>query len=158
MLGLAVLAGATAGFFRIVTNFFTPAVSRVMYLILAVFMLVLGILIILDKGFENPMCKNLLKRSAGSIFIAGFIVGIIPCLPLITILTYIAFAAKNNILVGVLYGALLGIGGAFTPIVLSLVVSLVPSRVLKREKIIRIFQLLCGIALIIFGVYFLLQV
>ena len=151
LLALAILGGLATVIFSFINRFFPPQKSGWLYLIVAFFMIIMGILIILDKGFKVHIGKSILDKGDKSMFLFGFLMGIAPCVPYVAILTYIACVAENSILVGVLYAALFAIGTAIAPVVLGTVMGIIPGKLFRSAKWLRVFRVVCGIILILFG-------
>jgi len=151
LLALAILGGlATVAFGRI-NQFFPPQRSGWLYAIAALFMVVMGGLIIVGKGLRIPIGNRVLERGTESIFLFGFLMGVAPCVPYVAILTYIACIAENAVLDGVMYGAVFAVGTAIAPTVLGTLVGIIPGTLLKSAKVLRTFQVVCGFVLILFG-------
>ncbi|MCK4427532.1 MAG: sulfite exporter TauE/SafE family protein, partial [candidate division Zixibacteria bacterium] len=110
--------------------------------------------IILGKGFGVHVSKIVKKRvldsGAESMLFLGFLIGISPCVPLVAVLTYIACVA-DNIGLGILYALSFGVGAAVAPIILGALVGILPEKLFKSAKLLRVFQIVCGAVLILFG-------
>lgn len=151
LLALAILGGlATVAFGRI-NQFFPPQRSGWLYAIAALFMVVMGGLIIVRKGLRIPIGDKVLERGTESMFLFGFLMGVAPCVPYVAILTYIACVAENAVLDGVMYGAVFAVGTAIAPTVLGTLVGIIPGTLLKSAKVLKTFQVVCGVVLILFG-------
>jgi len=151
LLALAILGGAATVAFRFINQFFPPHRSGWLYLIAASFMIAMGILIILGKGFRLHIGKGILDKGMKSMFLFGFLMGIAPCVPYVAILTYIACVAEDAILAGILYAGLFAIGTAVAPMVLGTLMGIVPGKLLRSAKLYKTFQVACGIVLVLFG-------
>jgi len=117
------------------------------------FLCMLGILVILSKKNNMPLChllqRQFLKKSIMSMFIIGFITGILPCLPLLGVLSYIGLTAKTP-MAGACYGLSFGIGNFFSPLIpLGILAGIIPKAFKERKIIIRI----CGFLLIFAGIH-----
>ena len=137
--------------------------SFYVWIFTGLFISLLGVLIILSKEPHLKLC-NLLKRhtiddSTKSMALLGFIVGIMPCAPLVGVLTYIAVTSKGPLL-GMFYSLCFGIGPAvITPIILmGILAGVVPSAVFRTPRIYRFFQLMCGVLLLFYGIRLMLQI
>jgi sulfite exporter TauE/SafE len=151
LLALALLGGlATVAFSRI-NQFFPPQRSAWLYAIAALFMIAMGGLIIMGKGLRMPIGNRLLQRGTEGMFLFGFLMGVAPCVPYVAILTYIACVAENAVLDGMMYGAVFAAGTAIAPAVLGTLVGIIPRTLLKSAKLLRAFQVVCGVVLILFG-------
>jgi sulfite exporter TauE/SafE len=151
LLALACLGGlATVAFSRI-NQFFPPHRSGWLYGIVALFMIVMGVLIVIGKGLGMRAGKSMLDKGAESMFVFGLVMGVAPCVPYVAILTYIACVAENAVLRGVWYAVMFAVGTAIAPIVLGSLTSIIPEKLLSSARLLRAFQVLCGMVLIVFG-------
>jgi sulfite exporter TauE/SafE len=122
---------------------------------MAIFVVLVGVLVVLGKGFELPLHRTFRKyvvdggRGAVTAFL-GFLIGISPCVPLVTILTYIA-CTVTNVFQGVAYALCFGIGTIVPVMVLGPLVGLLPEKVFKSSRHLRVFRTVCGGILILFG-------
>lgn len=161
LLALALLGAiATVAFSRI-NQFFPPHRSGWLHGIIALFMIAMGILIILGKGIGIHSGNRLLDQGMKSMFLFGFLMGIAPCVPYVAILTYIACVAENAVLKGTWYAGIFAIGTAVAPIALGSLTGIIPAKLLKSARLLKIFQILCGVVLTVFGfqlLYYVLQV
>jgi sulfite exporter TauE/SafE len=151
LLALSILGGLATVVFSSINRFFPPQKSGWLYLIVAFFMIIIGTFIILGKGLKMPVGKRILDKGSESMFLFGFLMGIAPCVPYVAILTYIACIAENAILAGILYAAVFATGTAIAPIVLGTLMGIIPGRLFRREKFFKIFQVVCGAVLVVFG-------
>jgi len=150
-LALAILGGLATVAFSSINRFFPPQKSGWLYLIVAFFMITMGILIILGKGFKMHIGKTVLDKGTISIFMFGFLMGIAPCVPYVAIFTYIACVAENAVLAGILYAALFAAGTALAPIVLGSLMGIIPEKLFRSAKLLKTFQVVCGVVLVFFG-------
>jgi len=114
-------------------------------------MVIMGVLVILGKGFRLHIGGNLLEKSTHSMVVFGFLIGIAPCAPYIAILTYIACTAENNVFMGVLYAAVFAAGAAIATIVLGSLTGFLSEKIYRSVSLRRAFQIICGAVLIVFG-------
>jgi len=154
LLGLAILGGLASVAFASINCFFPPHRSGYLYLAMAIFILLVGVLIVLGQGFELPLHRIFRERivdgGSGSMLGLGFLIGISPCVALVAILTYIACTATNA-LQGVAYALCFGIGTIVPVMVLGPLVGLLPEKVFKPLRHLRVFRMVCGGILILFG-------
>ena len=80
----------------------------------------------------------------------GFLIGISPCVPLVAILTYIACTATNA-LQGVAYALWFGIGTIVPMMILGPLVGSLPEKMLRSPTHLRVFKIVCGVILVLFG-------
>ena len=161
LLALAILGGLVTVAFSRINQFFPPQRSGWIYGIVSLLMIVMGVCIILGKGFKISIGHTMLDRGAESMFLFGFLMGVAPCVPYVAILTYIACIAENAVLAGMWYATVFAFGTAIAPIVLCAFMGLVPGKILKSVKLLKSFQVVCGIVLILFGfqlLYYVLHV
>lgn len=151
LLALAILGGLATVAFSFINQFFPPQRSGWLYLISALFMIAMGILIILGKGFKMHVGRGILDKGTKSMFLFGFLMGIAPCVPYVAILTYIACVAEDTVLAGVLYAALFATGTAVAPMVLGILMGIIPGKLLRSDRLYKTFQVVCGVVLVLFG-------
>jgi len=72
LLALAILGGLVTIAFSRINQFFPPQKSGWLYGIVSLFMIVMGICIILGKGFKIPIGNKMLKRGIESMLLFGF--------------------------------------------------------------------------------------
>jgi len=119
------------------------------------FILLVGILMILGKKMEFGVCKffpgNILERDKLSIVLLGFIIGFLPCASLIAVFSSAGLMSKSLFLF-LLYIASFGIGTFFSPLlVLAIFAGLIPRLLNKNFIIVRIFNSVCGLILMVLG-------
>jgi len=161
LLALAILGGLVTVAFNRINQFFPPQRSGWLYGIVSLFMIVMGICIILGKGFKIPIGNKMLNRGTEGMFLFGFLMGIAPCVPYVAILTYIACVAENEVVAGVWYATVFASGTAIAPIVLGAFMGFIPGKALKSPTLLKTFQAVCGAVLILFGfqlLYYVLHV
>ncbi len=163
LLAIAILGALASVAFASVNRFFPPHRSGYLYLAIAVLVMLMGVLIILDKGFRVPVYgifrKYMVGRSNESMLVLGFLIGISPCAPLIAILSYIACTA-TSLLYGVLYALSFGIGTMVSVIVLGTLAGFLPGSIFTAPRHLKVFRIVCGVILILFGfqlIYYLWQ-
>jgi len=152
---LGFLAGASGVYLK---KFTTPDVLMASRYISAFLIITLSIFIIFGKDATNKFCGAVKKYSVNikGLFLLGFIIGIAPCAPLLALLFQIVLVSKNP-LHGMLYGAAFGLGTFLSGLLIigpsAGMLTLISSKVLKDEKIKNIFRILCGLVLLLFGVF-----
>jgi sulfite exporter TauE/SafE len=154
LLGLAILGGLASVAFASINRFFPPHRSGYLYLLMAVFVVLMGVLVVLGTGFRVPfdriLKEHIVGRSTTSMLILGFLIGISPCATLVAILTYIACVATNA-LYGTIYALSFGLGTVIPLMLLGPLVGFLPPRVFKSATSLRVFRAMCGVILILFG-------
>ena len=122
-----------------------------------IFIILVGLLMALGRrlefGFWQFLQKRLLERDKKSIIILGLVIGLLPCAPLLAILSYVGLVSKNW-LQTLLYSFSFGIGTFVSPLVfLVILASLLPKFLIKKKGIyIQIFNFICGLIIIFFGI------
>lgn len=123
------LVGYSSQFITKLTN------SKFLWLGGGVLFFIMGLLnLILPESRRISIKKNFVG-------VAGFIVGILPCGPLVGFLVYLAYVA-NNAIGGAVAGLAFGIGNTFNPLII--LIFLIPAgtslfeRIIRNEKIYRI--------------------
>jgi len=121
-----------------------------------VFIVSIGLLMILGKKLKWQSChfleKNILQYDKKSIVMLGLIMGLLPCAPLLAILSYIGLISKLW-LTNLLYSFCFGIGTFLSPLILlTLLAGLFP-RWLKDKKVVyeRVFSFVGGLVIVFLG-------
>jgi sulfite exporter TauE/SafE len=117
------------------------------------FILVTGVLMALGKKWEFKLWqflyRNILERDQKSVFLLGLVIGLLPCGPLLAILSYLGLISKNW-LQSVTYGLSFGLGTFVSPLILLVLLAGIIPKFLTG-KIYRIFSFICGLIIIFFG-------
>ena len=126
-----------------------------------IFIIIIGFLLCLGKAFNNKMCDKLhhifIKRDGKTLFIFGLIIGIMPCLPYFSMLSYVGITAKN-ILESAMLGFSFGLGTVISPVFILVIFAGCLPRLLKHAgRLIRVFQFSCGIIIIFLGLKLILR-
>ena len=113
------------------------------------FIIIVGVAIILQKSF--------FKRFKSNSIMLGVIVGALPCVPLLAILSYIGLVSKTW-LQSLIYGVSFGIGTFLSPLVIVAFFAGAINKFLEKKKALynRICSVISGTILIFFGVQLLL--
>jgi sulfite exporter TauE/SafE len=123
-----------------------------------VFVVLIGLtLIVTQKNIHFPLCKilgkELLQKSNRNMFLLGLLIGFSPCLPLFGALTLIA-SQTTSYSQGAALGLAFGLGTSLSPLlILGLLAGFLPHEIIKSPKIFNIFKTICGILLVLFGLY-----
>jgi thiol:disulfide interchange protein DsbD len=156
-----VLLGSLAGFFGKMLTSTLDKYTLTIYIIGGTFISLSGILILMGKNLNLPLCKILRKYTTEndirSSIILGIIIGLLPCTPLLGILVYISLISKG-LWQGALLGFSFGVGTIISPlIILGILVSALPKIIIKSPKVLEIFKKICGFLLFLFGVQLLVS-
>lgn len=155
-LGLAVfLLGRLAA-----ESFFSQAL-RYLFIFGGIFILAVGLFMVFGKSLDFKFCRraeNLLCfGQAKTIFIFGLIMGIMPCLPLVSVLSYLGLISKTWI-AALVYILSFGIGTIISPLlILAASAGLIPVFLKNKDSIYRIFSAVCGLVICFLGLRLLLR-
>ena len=135
---------------------FLGSYSRYLLIASGVFIVLMGLLIISGRRWESGICallyKNVLVREKKSIAILGFVIGLLPCAPLLVLFSYIGLVSKTWAS-SLLYSLAFGIGTFFSPLLLLAIASGFITRLFKNQSSIfqRILSFLCGLIIVLLG-------
>jgi len=98
--------------------------------------------------------QSLIQHNIRSLAILGMLIGVLPCAPLIGILSYITMTSTHY-MQGILMAAAFGLGTAISPLaLLAMAAGAIPKlKLLQDRRALIIFQRICGTILIFFGVH-----
>jgi sulfite exporter TauE/SafE len=121
----------------------------------------LGLLLIFAQSGKIRFCSYLqdffLKKDKKTLVSLGLSAGILPCLPLFSVLYYIGLVAKSWPL-SLFYALAFGLGTFFSPLLLFALLGASFSGILKgRPRINRILRFSCGLILIALGAQLILR-
>lgn len=130
--------------------------SRYAYFFGGIFIVAMGALVMFGRNLNHALCQRasalFLKRNIKTVVVFGLITGILPCAPLISILSYIVFIS-DTWLKSLWYSLAFGLGTVVSPLVVLVVFAgLIPRTLIAREKFSRIFNALCGAVIVVLGV------
>jgi len=124
--------------------------SRYLYLIGGLFIIFLGVLIMLGKNTGHQFCRNIsntfLKGDTKTALLLGAVIGILPCAPLIALISYIGLVSRHWIEV-IRYSIAFGLGTILSPLFILIVFA----GLMQRILVSRIFNLICGAIIIYLG-------
>lgn len=88
----------------------------------------------------------------------GLIMGMLPCAPLLAVLSYIGLASTTWQLC-IFYSLAFGLGTLISPLILlSLGAGLIPRMLFNKPKIYIIFRFICGLIIVLFGLQLILHI
>ncbi len=126
------------------------------------FIIIIGLFMVFGKKLEfnfwQSLYKNLLERDKKSIFTVGLIIGLLPCAPLLSILSYVGLISRTW-LSSLLYSLSFGIGTFVSPLImLTILAGIIPRIFLEKKAIYSsIFSLICGLTIIFLGIQLILR-
>ncbi len=149
--------GLLAGLFGGLISIWLRQFDYVIFLIGGMFVSLLGILIIFGKTYQSHLCQknsnhNFTGKGIKGPIMLGLFAGILPCLPLLAVLSYIALRAAD-LWQGAFYGMAFGSGKIISPLIpLGVLASILPAKLIKKHKLFTFFSRICGVILLIIGI------
>ncbi|MFZ2356901.1 MAG: sulfite exporter TauE/SafE family protein [Candidatus Omnitrophota bacterium] len=118
------------------------------------FIVILGFFICIGKNIKIKF----FQRDKQNIFIIGLIIGLLPCAPLLVMLSYIGLVSKSWPQ-ALLYSTSFGIGTALSPLLLLVIMASFFNRILEnlKEVYCRVFNFLCGLVMMLLGIHLIMQ-
>lgn len=151
-----VLLGLLAGLFGRLLTEWLHQFGYLVFLVGGLFISSLGLLITFGKEPGHRLCQVLRKQvvdnSIKGPVMLGLTIGILPCLPLLGVLAFIALKTQNP-WQGAFYGLAFGMGKFISPLIpLGVLASALPAGLIKNYRIFGFFNRLCGFILFLIGV------
>lgn len=145
----------------LIGRYYESTLAKNIFLIIASFIILLGILLIIGRFPKLSYCDRFLQREITGkmkgLVLLGVLIGFSPCIPLFGVLAYIAFVSKS-VLHGLFLGSCFALGTLLSPLILlGTLAGGLPTFILRKAIISKIFNIICGISLIYFGVKILIQ-
>lgn len=150
------LLGLLAGLFgRLLSEWFHQF-GYLIFFIGGLFISLLGLLIVFGRDYRHHLCQVLRSYAVDNKIkgplMLGITIGILPCLPLLGVLAYIALRTENP-WQGAFYGLAFGVGKFISPLIpLGVLASALPAGLIKNQRIYGFFSRLCGVILFLIGV------
>ncbi|MFC1512430.1 sulfite exporter TauE/SafE family protein [bacterium] len=118
-LGAYIFLGGVAGFSGALISslFYITKTKYYLQLYGGIFIFLLGLIIFISGVKDSRVCSFIHKWDQGNVFIAGLFVGLVPCAPLLAVLTYLILNTSNY-MIGSLGGAVFGIGTILSPLLI----------------------------------------
>ncbi len=124
-----------------------------------IFITLIGFFMVFGKKPGTGLITDLRTKFAGNdniiVTLLGIIIGLIPCGPLLAVLSYVGLFSKTWI-DSVLYSLFFGLGTAISPIVIFVVMSGMFSQYIKISSS-KIIDFACGLIIIILGIQLILR-
>ena len=151
----AILGLGVFFFGQLVSQYIFFSFSRYIFILGGIFIILTGLLVAMGKGLDYKFCRKakgfLLKNDAKTIIIFGLLIGIMPCLPLISLLSYIGLVSKTW-LDTLRYSLAFGLGTIISPLfVLVALTGLIPKIIMNNNRFYVIFNAICGLILCLLG-------
>lgn len=149
LLGLSVFL-----FGQLFSQYIFGSFSRYIFIAAGAFIMIIGLLVAFGKSLDYKFCRRIqgffLKKDVKTIVIFGLIIGIIPCLPVISLLSYIGLVSRTWFDT-LRYSLAFGAGTIISPLfVLTALTGFIP-RIMGKNKLYVIFNSICGLILSFLG-------
>jgi len=131
--------------------------SKYVFILGGGFIVFVGIAMVLGRKLEFKLFpfiqKSIRANNKPSVMMLGLIVGLLPCAPLLAVLSYIGLISKSWFS-SLLYGLSFGLGTFLSPLILLIALTgFIPKLLVTRQAVYsRIFSFICGLILILLGV------
>lgn len=141
-------------FFGQLINRLSEEYLRYIFILGGIFIGCIGILMAI--GLDFKACRTIrtffLTKDALTIFILGLVMGLLPCLPLLSALSYIGLISKSWY-ISLSYSLAFGLGTLLSPLFLiSALSGLIPRINIGNEKFYKIISVICGFVIVFLGV------
>jgi sulfite exporter TauE/SafE len=156
LLGLSVFLSG-----QLISQHIFGSLSRYIFIFAGIFIMLVGLAVAFGKNPDYRFCQRLqgffLKKDAKTIIVFGLIIAIIPCLPFISLLSYIGLVSKNW-LDSLRYSLAFGAGTIVSPLfILSTLSGLIPKIITGNNKFYIIFNSICGLVIIFLGIQLIIR-
>jgi sulfite exporter TauE/SafE len=144
------------------TERFLGNISKYTIVFGGLFIIAIGLLMILGKRPEFKSCrvleKKFLEEDKKTIITLGLVVGLIPCAPLLAVLSYIGLVSKTW-MNSLLYSLSFGLGTLVSPLILlALLAGLIPRWLKDKNSVYNhLFNFVCGLIIVILGARLLIR-
>lgn len=113
------------------------------------------------RNFDYKLCQSLQRlfilKDTKTIFIFGIAIGLIPCLPFLSALSYIGLVSRKWP-DSFIYSLIFGLGTAVSPLfILSIFTGLIPRILREKNRAYNIFNSLCGLIISFLGLRLILK-
>jgi len=158
LLGLLVFFLGTMGLEKILGDF-----SVYVLLLGGSFIILVGILTILGRPLRfipgRFLQKNIIERDQKSIVMFGLVTGLLPCAPLLAVISYVGLISKHASQ-ALLYSLFFGIGTFVSPLILLVILAgYIPHFLPDKKRLLgRIFNFICGLLIVALGLQLIMRV
>jgi len=157
---LAFLAGIAGT--ALLRRFYWETSGYIIWGLTGLFIVFLGAMVFVGLHTRFRVC-NIISQTARqydfrNLMILGILVGLLPCIPLIGVLSYITMIATHYSH-GILMGAAFGLGVIISPLAFaSMIVGAIPGlKIFQNSNRIIIFQRVCGAVLMVLGAHIVIK-
>ncbi len=151
------ILGILVGLFSqaILSSIYQKAILRYLFILAGFFVALIGILMLFDRLPKLKLCESLKKtfiqKSTKSMILFGLLVGFLPCVPLLGILTYVVLISKD-VLKSVFYCFSFGLGTLVSPlIIMAVCASFIYKLLGSQERVYYIFSKICAVIILLLG-------
>jgi sulfite exporter TauE/SafE len=158
-ISFSILIYSVGAFF---TERFLGNISKYSIAFGGLFIIVVGLLMLLGKSLKFKSCRilenKLLDQDKKTVITLGLVVGLIPCAPLLAVLSYIGLVSKTW-MNSLLYSLSFGLGTLLSPLILlAMLAGLIPRWIKNKNSVYNhLFNFVCGLIIVILGVRLLIR-
>lgn len=129
--------------------------ARFLFMLGGAFIVLVGLMMMLKVRLEfaplQRLQKNMTGRHKQNLIWMGFIIGLLPCAPLLAVFSYIGLMSKTWFH-SLLYILSFGLGTLLSPLIpLIIIAGFIPSLLKSRPLYERLFSLIGGFIILLFG-------
>jgi hypothetical protein len=159
-----ILLGFLAGFAgaALFQRFYWEISGYILWSITGLFIIFLGFMVCIGMHSKLKICNILgnvtAQRDRNSVMLLGVLVGLLPCVPFLGVLSYITMVSTDYYH-GIFMGAAFGIGVIMSPLIFaSMVAGAIPGlKIFQNSNRVMVFQRICGAVLMILGAHILIK-
>jgi len=140
------------------SRFYYGISGSIIWFATGIFISSLGILIFFGLHTKIRVCgilnQSLIQHDTKSLITLGILIGILPCVPLIGVISYITMTSTHYTH-GILMAAAFALGTTISPLaLLAMAAGAIPKlKLLQHHKALVVFQKICGLILILLGAH-----
>ncbi len=142
---------------RIAVENLLGGISRYILISGGALIAVIGLFMVFGKklefGFWQPLHRVLFERDKKSIFTVGLIMGLLPCAPLLSVLSYVGLVSRTW-QSSFFYSLSFGIGTFLSPLILLIFIAgMIPQFFSGRKSAYyQVFSFVCGLIIVFLGI------
>lgn len=144
------------------TERFLGNISKYILILGGIFIIAVGLLMMLGRRLEFKSCrfleKKFLENDKKTVISLGLAVGLVPCAPLLAVLSYIGLVSKAWVN-SLLYGLSFGLGTLLSPLILlAMLAGLIPRWLKDKVSVYnQALNFICGFIIVILGARLLIR-
>ena len=129
--------------------------ARFLFILGGAFIVLVGLMMMIRIRLEfaplRRLQEKMTRRHKQNLILMGFIIGLLPCVPLLSIFSYIGLISKTS-LRSLLYSLSFGAGTLLSPLIpLIIIAGFIPRLLKSRPLYERLFSLVGGFIILLFG-------